>query len=88
MAGAAISSVFIRDFSLPNFWGYTPIHLLTIFTLAGIGRGIWYIAHHQVKRHRRAMQMTYVAVLAAGAFALLPHRYLGSLIWHHAAGLI
>jgi uncharacterized membrane protein len=88
MAGAALSSVFIRDFGLPNVWGYTPIHLLTIATLAGIGRGVWFIANHQVMRHRRAMQMTYVAVLAAGAFALLPHRYLGGLVWHHAIGMI
>ena len=36
MLGAALSSVFIRDFDLPNVWGYTPIHILTVATFAGI----------------------------------------------------
>jgi uncharacterized membrane protein len=88
MAGAALSSAFIRDFKLPNVWGYTPIHVLTVATFVGIGLGIWHISQHRVMRHRQAMQMTYVAVLFAGAFALLPQRYLGSLVWHHALGLI
>jgi uncharacterized membrane protein len=88
MAGAALSSVFIRDFKLPNVWGYTPIHILTVATFVGIGLGVWHISQHRVMRHRQTMQLTYVAVLAAGAFALLPERYLGSLVWHHATGLI
>jgi hypothetical protein len=34
------------------------------------------------------MQITYGAALLAGAFALLPERYLGSLLWHHALGVL
>lgn len=32
MLGAALTGVFIRDFRLPNLWGYTPIHLLIPLT--------------------------------------------------------
>lgn len=88
MIGAAVSSVFIRDFRLPNLLGYTPIHLLTLATFAGIGLGIWHISRRNVTRHRRAMLMTYAAAVIAGAFALMPSRYLGSLVWHHMLGWI
>lgn len=86
MAGAALSSIFIRDFKLPNLHGYTAIHLLTIATFAGIGLGIWHITQRNVARHRQSMQLTYGAAVMAGLFALLPNRYLGSLLWHHTLG--
>ncbi len=88
MAAAALSSLFIRDFRLPNLAGYTPIHLLTITTFLGLGFGIWQVARGNVARHRRVMQFTYASVVIAGAFALLPHRYLGGLLWHHTLGWI
>lgn len=88
MAGAALTSAFIRDFQLPNLHGYTAIHSLTIATVVGIGLGIWHVAHRDVARHRRAMQLTYGSALLAGAFAFLPQRYLGSLLWHHTLGWV
>lgn len=86
MVAAALSSVFIRDFRLPNLWGYTPIHLLSLATFVGLGVGLWSIAHRQMHRHRRAMRITYGALLVAGLFTLLPSRMLGHLLWHHALG--
>jgi len=80
MATAAVSSVFIRDYRIPNLHGYTAIHALTVATFVGIGLGIWHISHRRVARHRRAMQITYGALLLAGAFAFLPGRYLGGLL--------
>lgn len=88
MAGAALSSVFIRDFRLPNLAGYTPIHLLTLVTFVGITMGIVHIANRRVVAHRRWMQRTYIGVLVAGGFALLPSRYLGGLLWHHWLGWV
>jgi uncharacterized membrane protein len=88
MAGAALSSVFIRDFRLPNLLGYTPIHLLTIATFAGLAIGLWHISRRNVLRHRRVMLLTYGTTVIAGLFALLPGRYLGSLLWHHTLGWI
>ena len=87
MAAAAVSSLFIRDFRLPNLFGYTAIHGVTIATFVGIGLGLWHISHRRVARHRRVMQFTYGAAVLAGAFALLPDRYLGGLLWRHTLGI-
>lgn len=81
MLGAALSSLFIRDFRLPNIAGYTAIHLLTLATFAGIGRGLWLVSRRDIAGHRLAMQMTCAGGLIAGAFALAPSRFLGSLLW-------
>lgn len=88
MAGAALTSAFIRDYQLPNVMGYTAIHSLTVATFVGVGLGLWHIARRNVQRHRRAMQLTNAAALLAGMFALLPERFLGSLLWHHTLGLV
>jgi len=88
MFGAATSSLFIRDFRLPNVWGYTPIHLLSLLTFAGIAGGIWHIVNGRVQAHRKTMQQLYFgACVGAGVFTLLPSRFLGHLLWHHLLGL-
>ncbi len=53
--GAALSSVFIRDFRLPNLWGYTPIRLPTALTFFGVVSALIYVARKQVGAHRRTM---------------------------------
>jgi len=84
MLGAALSSVFIRDFELPNLWGYTPIHILTVVTFAGIAGGIFFIVQRRIDRHRQVMWSTYLGgCVGAGVFALLPNRFLGQVVWHH-----
>ncbi|MCJ0762457.1 DUF2306 domain-containing protein [Variovorax terrae] len=86
---AATSAIFIRDHSLPNIAGYTPIHLLVPVTYLGLFGAFWALAHGDIRHHRLAMQSTYVgACLVAGAFTLLPSRYLGQLVWHSWLGLI
>lgn len=89
MLGAALTSVFIRDRGLPNLGGYTPIHLLTLLTFAGVGSAIVAIAQGRVSAHRHGMQATYWGgCVAAGAFALLPGRFLGHLVWHQSFGWV
>lgn len=78
----AISAVFIRDRSLPNLAGYTPIHLLVPVTLAGLFGAFWKLAHGNVRGHKAVMQNLYFgACIVAGGFTLLPSRYLGHLLW-------
>lgn len=89
MLGAAISSLWIRDFRLPNLAGYTPIHLLTLLTFAGVGGGLWLVIRGRISAHRKAMRGVYFGgCIGAGVFTLLPGRYLGDLLWHHGLGLI
>jgi len=82
MITAALSAIFIRDFQLPNAMGYTPIHLLIPLTFFSLYRAFVYLLQGNIEGHRKTMQWLYVsACLVAGAFTLVPGRYLGSLIW-------
>jgi len=86
---AAVSSWFILDFNLPNWHGYTLIHLLIPVTLISLWVAFRAIARRDFVTHRITMQSLYVgACLIAGGFTLLPSRYLGQLIWHEWLGLI
>ncbi len=84
---AAISAIFIRDFNLPNIAGYTPIHVLIPVTLMSLFFAFRALARREFEAHRQTMQYLYIsACLVAGAFTLLPSRYLGQLIWHEWLG--
>ena len=81
MLGAAISGLFIRDFKLPNIGGYTPIHLLIPLTLLTLFKAFRFLAQGNVTGHRKSMQWLYFgACIVAGAFTLVPGRFLGDLI--------
>lgn len=87
MAGAALSGIFIRDYGLPNWAGYTPIHLLVPVTLFSLYKGLRAIAQGRVRAHRRTMQWTYISACGiTGLFTLLPGRHLGQLVWGHWLG--
>lgn len=82
MLVTAVSALFIRDFSLPNLAGYTPIHLLVPATLAGLFGAFWKLARRDIAGHRFVMRQLYFwACIVAGSFTLLPRRYLGQLVW-------
>lgn len=88
MLMAALSALFIRDFNLPNLAGYTPIHLLVPVTLVSLFVAFRHLARGNIRGHRTTMVSLYIgACVVAGAFTLLPSRYLGGLLWH-ALGLI
>ena len=83
MLTAATSAIFIRDYSLPNIAGYTPIHFLIPVTFYTLFYAFKYLCQGNIAGHRIAMQSLYVsACVVAGGFTLLPSRYLGNLIWN------
>lgn len=88
MAGAAVAAIFVRSTSaLPSWHGFSPIHALVVLTLLGLGQALLAVARGDIAGHRSAMRRTYFgACLGAGVFTLLPGRYLGDLLWHHALG--
>jgi uncharacterized membrane protein len=89
MVLAAVSSMFIRDYGLPNIAGYTPIHLLVPYTLFSITMAFVYLARRDLAGHRKTMQWLYVgSCVIAGVFTLLPNRYLGRLIWGQWLGWV
>ena len=82
MVMAALSALFIRDFRFVHIAGYTPVHLLVPYTLVGLARAFWALANGQIALHQKLMTRTCIgACLVAGAFTLLPSRYLGQLLW-------
>ena len=86
MLATALSALLIRDFSLPNWAGFTPIHLLVPLTLGLLGLALWHLAHKRIDLHRRAMRKLYFgACLMAGLFTLMPGRLLGNLLWKQLA---
>lgn len=82
MVVTALSAIFIRDFRLPNIAGYTPIHLFIPLTLFGLIKAFRALAKGQIALHQKLMTSTYIsACLVAGAFTLVPGRYLGQMLW-------
>jgi uncharacterized membrane protein len=82
MASTALSSVFLRDYRLPNIAGYTPIHLLTVSVALLLPLAVGFARRGKLRGHRRTMQGLYIgSCVLAGLFALLPGRFLGSLLW-------
>jgi uncharacterized membrane protein len=85
----ATSAIFIRDYQLPNIAGYTPIHLLIPVVYGMLFFAFWFLAKGNITSHRNTMQRLYIgAAGVAGAFTLLPGRYLGNLVFGQWLGLI
>ena len=88
MVVVAISAMFIRDHRLPNIAGYTPVHLLVPLVFGSLFFSFRFLLRGNVNAHRKVMVWLYVsACLVAGAFTLLPNRYLGGLLWQQWLGL-
>jgi uncharacterized membrane protein len=89
MLMTAVSALFIRDFQLPNLWGYTPIHLFVPYTLGGLFLAFRRLFQGDLVGHRKNMLGLYLgACIGAGIFTLLPSRYLGQLVWGQWFGLL
>ena len=85
MVVTAVSALFLRDWTLPNVAGYTPVHLLVPVTFASLFGAFYMLGTGNVAGHRKVMQRLYFAAcIVAGAFTLLPRRLLGKLLWTSA----
>jgi uncharacterized membrane protein len=88
MLMTALSALFIRDYGLPNLGGYTLIHLFVPYTLIGLFMAFRALLLGNIAAHRKAMLQQYLgACVVAGAFTLLPGRYLGQLVWGQWFGI-
>ena len=78
MAIIAISSFWIHSIRL---WGpFSPIHLISIFTLVMLPLAVLHAHNHRVMQHRKAMISIFVgALLIAGGFTFLPGRIMHTL---------
>ena len=80
MLTVIVSSFFIHEIRL---WGpWSPIHLLSVFTLLMLPLAVWLARRHQVERHRRAMSgLFFGALVIAGLFTLLPGRIMHAVVF-------
>lgn len=77
MAAVAASSFWIHQIRLVG--PFSPIHLLSIFTLIMLPLAVWRAHTQRVTDHRRIMILLFTgALVVAGLFTLLPGR-----IMHH-----
>ena len=89
MLVAAISAIFIKANAGPNWNGFGVIHLLIPVTLFGLFGAFWFLFRGNIAGHRKSMQNLYIgACVVAGAFTLLPGRYLGNLVFHQWLALV
>jgi uncharacterized membrane protein len=74
MAAIALSSFFIHEIKMVG--PFSPIHLLSIFTLIMLPLAVLHARRHNVKQHRGAMIGIFIgALLVAGVWRLIS-RYL------------
>ena len=80
MLAVVLSSFFIHTIRL---WGpFSPIHLLSLFTLVMLPLAVMRARRHQVDHHRRAMTSLFLgALVIAGVFTLLPGRIMHAVIF-------
>ena len=73
MAMIAISSFWIHSIRMVG--PFSPIHLLSIFTLVMLPLAVLHAHRHRVLQHRKAMISIFLgALVIAGAFTFLPGR--------------
>ena len=79
MMFVAITSFFIHEIKL---WGaYSPIHLLSLWTIFILGVGIYYVRVGNIKRHKQVMIATYFfALILTGFFTLYPGRVMHQIL--------
>ena len=75
----AISSFFIHEIKLWD--AYSPIHLLSLWTIFILGVGIYYVRVGNVKRHKQTMITLYFfALILTGFFTFMPGRVMHQIL--------
>ncbi len=89
MGSTTLASAFMRSDQMLEWMGITPIHALTLLVAIMLPLGIRQARRGNVVAHRRTMRGLFAgACVIAGAFTLLPGRFLGTLLWKNALGVM
>jgi len=81
MIVTAATAVFISGNDLPHIAGLGPVHLLIPVSIGMLFFAFRFLARGDIAGHRKMMQRLYFgACIVAGAFTLLPNRYLGHVV--------
>ena len=76
----SVSSFFIHEIKL---WGaYSPIHLLSLWTIFSLGLAIYFVRVGNIKRHKQVMIALYgFALILTGFFTLMPGRVMHQIVF-------
>jgi uncharacterized membrane protein len=74
------TSLFIHTIRM---WGpWSPIHLLSLFTLAVVPVAVWRARQHDVRSHSQAMIWIFaLALIVTGLFTLAPGRIMNKVVF-------
>ncbi len=87
MVVTSFSSFFIH--SLRLYYGFSPIHILSVMTLIGSWQVVAAARAGRIAEHRRHVGNLYsLALLTAGAFTLLPGRLMHKLLFGEGQGQV
>ena len=78
-----IDALFIREI-MPDsgFYGFSPLHVLVLLTLACVVSAVRAARAHNIARHRSAVLGTYIGgLLVAGSLVLLPGRIMHAVVF-------
>lgn len=76
----SVSSFFIHEIKLWNI--YSPIHLLSAWTIFSLGLAIYYVRISNIKRHKHVMIMIYgFALVLTGFFTFMPGRVMHQIVF-------
>ena len=80
MLVVSVSSLFIHEI---NMWGkYSPIHILSLWTIFCLLLAIYFVRIGNIKRHKQTMTVLYLlALILTGLFTLLPGRVMHVVIF-------
>lgn len=80
MVGVAVSSFWIHEIRM---WGqWSPVHLISVYTLVLLPLGVWRARSHDVKSHRGTMIRIFVgALVVAGLLTFLPGRIMHDVLF-------
>ena len=80
MMYVSISSFFISEIQLRG--AFSPIHLLSAWTVITLCTGIYFARTGNIKAHKLNMQLLYgLALILTGLFTLLPNRVMGQMLF-------
>lgn len=85
MVMTSISSFFIHEIRM--VYGFSPIHLLSMFTIYGCLKAVSFARQGDIKRHRRIMQSVYLGgIVIAGGFNFIPGRIMHAVVFGDGGG--
>lgn len=80
MVVTSFSTFFIHELNV--FYGFSPIHLMSIFTIYGCLQSVYFARMGEIKHHMRIMQGVYLGgIVIAGGLTFLPTRIMNEVVF-------